>query len=350
MARLRSLLAEAEGVLRAWDWAHSRAALFAGAATLFANGTPLSNWMGFDGLISALSYNILQFGFPLVFLLQWAHRVVAQRLLPPALVYALVPLVEVPLGIWVIAPPLAPWLGVAEYWTTYNDWMLLLSTLFWHALAVGALAQRELHRLAEQRREAAAEAHAAQQRALAATQLLALQARVDPPMLFERLQTIDRELAQDPVRANQRLGALIDLLRAQQPHAQAAVSTLERELAALRAYAQLVSEGGETSERLHVVVPAAMQSLPFAPLVLLPLARELLRAPMLWQLVGHNSQRAELQWQALGPDAASCRAALQGLDLPMLRQRLQAVLGAQAQLDLDLQPDLPRLLLQWPAS
>lgn len=341
------LLAQA---LRDWSWSHSRWALFVGAATLFANGTPFGDSGNSADALSGLSYNILQFGFPLVLLLSWAHRLVDAKLLPPLAAYALVVVVEVPLGVWVIAPPLGPLLGSADWWTSYNDFVLASTTLFWHALGVGVVAQRRQSLKAQARRLQAEQDHAQRQRELAATELLALQARVDPPLLFERLKTIDRELQQDPPRARRRLVALIELLRALQPHAQAKVSSLERELEALRAYACLSSLDAEGSERLLIKVADALLPLPMAPLVLLPLLRPLLAAPgLIWQLSADASQPPRLHIAALGPDRAQTLAAAQQVELGLLRQRLQAVLGPEAELSLN-DEHLPRFELRWNLS
>jgi len=255
--------------LRDWRWSHTGWALFVGAATLFANGTPLSNPTVDFRVSIALTYNVLQFGFPLVLLLGFAHRLVDARLMPPGLAYPLVVLIEVVCGVWLIGPALVPWLGAEPWWTAWNDVVLASTTLFWHGLGVAVVAQHRLNQRAEAQRVEAELQHAERQRALAATELLALQARVDPPLLFERLQRIDAELISDPPQARRRLGALIDLLRALQPHAQARESLLGRELDALLAYARLSSREAQGSERLHVRVPETMLALPFSPVVMM---------------------------------------------------------------------------------
>ena len=346
---MRAALQLLPPTLRDWSWSHSRWALFVGAATLFANGTPFGNSGSGADALSGLAYNILQFGFPLVLLLSWAHRVVDAKLLPPLAAYSLV-LLEVPLGVWVIAPPLGPLLGTADWWTSYNDFVLASTTLFWHALGVGVVAQRRQSLKAQARRLQAEQNHAQRQRELAATELLALQARVDPPLLFERLKTIDTELQQDPSLAPRRLAALIELLRALQPHAQAKVSSLERELEAVRAYACLTSRDAQGAERLLIQVPDALLPLPMAPLVLLPLLRPLLAAPgLIWQLSAEASQPPRLRIAALGPDRAQTLAAAQQVELGLLRQRLQAVLGPEAELSLN-DEQLPRFELRWNLS
>lgn len=337
--------------LRDWRWADSGWAVFVGAATLFANGTPLGN-PGLDMRVSiALLYNVLQFGFPLVLLLGFAHRLVDQRLMAPALAYPLVVLIEVVCGVWLIGPLLEPLLGAEPWWTEWNNIVLASTTVFWHGLGVAVVAQRRLNQRAEAARVAAELQHAERQRELAATELLALQARVDPPLLFERLQRIDAELASSPEQARRRLGALIDLLRALQPHAQASESLLGRELDALQAYARLSSREAQGNERLLVSLPEALLTLPMAPLVLLPLLRPLLADPgAIWQLTGEVAvagRPARLHIDALGPDGERTWAAARQVELDPLRARLRAVLGPAARLEIG-GDDLPRFTLQWP--
>lgn len=336
--------------LRGWGWSHTGWAVFVGAATLFANGMPLANGIDHRAPV-ALAYNVLQFGFPLVLLLGIAHRLVDAHRLTPGLVYPLAVVIEVVAGVWLIGPMLAPWLGAEPWWTAWNDLVLASTTLFWHGLGVAVVAQRRLSQRAEAARLDAELRHAERQRELAATQLLALQARVDPPLLFERLQRIAAELDRQPEQARRRLGALIDLLRALQPHAQARESLLGRELDALLAYARLSSQQAQGSERLLVRLPESLLTLPMAPLVLLPLLRPLLAEPgSVWQLTGEPAQAsrpAALHVDALGPDAARTGAAAQRVELGTLRDRLRAVLGPAAQLELS-GDDLPRFTLQWP--
>lgn len=334
--------------LRGWRAPQMGWAVFVGTATLFANGTPLGGSGPDFDVLNALSYNVLQFGFPLVLLLGWAHRLVDAQLLTPQLAYPLVVLVEVPVGVFLIGPALKPFLGSVPWWSFWNDMVLMCTTLLWHTLGVAVAAQRHLSQRSQVRLEAAEQAHAERARELAATELLALQARVDPPLLFERLQSLDAELARDPGRAGRRLSALIDLLRALQPHAQARESTLGRELDAVEAYARLISQEVRGTERLHLAVPESLRELPMAPLVLLPLLRPLLAAPgLMWQLSADAGTR-RLQLAGLGPSREALLAAAMPLDLEPLRHRLAAVLGPQARLRLDTGSELPAFTLEWP--
>lgn len=323
--------------------------LLVGAATLVANGTPLSNDMSLIETINALSYNVLQFGVPAVLLLRLADALVDTRRLPAWLAYAAVVPATVIGGIWFIAPRLYPLLGKADWWDSASDYALASTTFVWHTLGVAVYVQLRFSLQARARLQALQDAAAQRDRQLAATQLLARQARVDPALLSERLAVIDGELDAAPPRAQARLAALIELLRALQPHLAAEVSTLAREIGALRAYARLVSADAQHTERLHLVDLAEPADWPLAPLVLLPLVRPLLDdGGTFWSLSLHTSPgRAELRLQALGPDAPATRRAAAGVPLAELATRLRAVHGDGAALTRT-DEDMPLFTLAWP--
>ena len=323
--------------------------LLVGAATLVANGTPLSNAMSPGEMANALTYNVLQFGVPAVLLLRLADALVDARRVPAVLAYAAVVLATVLGGVWVIAPRLYPLLGKADWWDRASDYALASTTLVWHALGVAVYVQLRFSLRAQARLTALQDAADRRDRQVAATQLLALQARVDPALLSERLAAIDAELAAAPHRAQARLAALIELLRALQPHVEAEVSTLAREIVTLRAYARLVSTDAQHTERLHLVDLSDPPEWPLAPLVLLPLVRPLLdEGSTFWSLRLHPGPgRAALQLQALGPDADITRRAAARMPLAELAARLRAVHGESASLTLR-EDAMPTFTLTWP--
>lgn len=323
--------------------------LLVGAATLVANGTPLGNGMSAGEAAHALAYNALQFGVPTVLLLRLADALVDAGRLPAVAAYAGVVGLTVIGGIWVIAPALYPLLGKADWWTWENDFALASTTLIWHALGVAVYAQLRFSRRAQARLATLQDAAARRERQVAATQLLALQARVDPALLSDRLAAIDAELLSEPRRAQARLAALIEWLRALQPHVEAEVSTLAREITALRAYARLVSTDAQHTERLHLAGLQEPPDWPLAPMVLLPLVRPLLdEGTTLWSLSLHTGGgTAELRLRALGPDLTQTRRAAEAVPLAELARRLQAVHGQSASLTLLIE-DMPLFKLTWP--
>ncbi|MBI3347000.1 MAG: hypothetical protein HY020_07285 [Burkholderiales bacterium] len=324
--------------------------LLVGAATLIANGTPLGNSMPGNDLVNALTYNVLQFGMPAVLLLRLADALVDAGRLPAWLAYPIVVTTTVIGGVWFIAPALYPLLGKVDWWTDEANYGLASTTFVWHALGVAVYVQLRFSQRAQARLATLQDAAALRERQLAATQLLALQARVDPALLSDRRAAIDTALLSQPGRARDRLAALIELLRALQPHVEAEVSTLAREIVALRAYARLVSADAQHTERLHLAGLAEPPDWPLAPLVLLPLVRPLLdEGTTLWSLsLSSGTGLAELRLQALGPDAASTRRAAGRVPVAELAQRLLAVHGPAARLVL-IAEELPLFKLTWPA-
>jgi hypothetical protein len=338
-------------VLRGWRWQHSAWACFIGLANLVCNGTPLGSPDIELKVFNALAYNVLQFGFPLVFLVGLAEPFIDAGRLPMELAYLAVVVLTVLLGVWVFGPMLEPLLGTEPWWNSEQDVRLATTSFCWLLLGTLLYAQRRANRLATQQREQAEAAHAAQQRELAAAQLLALQARVDPELLFERLRTVDAELQSDPDLARRRLSTLIDLLRLLQPHQDARVSSLGREFEGAALLARLLGRDAQQPERLLLHLPPELAAKAFAPSVLLPLLRSLLAAPgTLWSVRSEAvGPMLRLQVAALGPDERLTQAAAGQVPLAELRERLQAVLGPTAALTL--QPDpLPHFELTWPAS
>lgn len=324
-------------------------AVAVGAATMVANGTPLNNPAA-PGLTAWLA-NALQFGLPAVLFIRLADAAVDARRLPAWLAYPAGVLATVLLGVWVLAPALQPVLGRPDWWTNFNDAMLASTTLVWHGLGVALYVQMRSSSQAQARLldlQARARAH---QRELAGARLVALQARMEPELLFERLQCIHGELQRDPPAARTRLQALIGLLRALQPPEQAAASTVAREVEAVCAYATLVG----ADARLQAIAPAPSQAWPtwpLAPLVLLPLVRTLLAEERgAWRLsLQGTGPHAELRVQALGPDAASALATSQRVAVPALNERLRTVHGDGATLTFQPGDDthLPAFSLCWP--
>jgi Histidine kinase len=333
-------------------------ALLIGAATLVANGTPLNSQAATGA--AAWVYNGLQFGPPAVLFIRLADAAVDSGRLRAALAYPAAVLTTVLLCVWGVAPALQPWLGRPPWWSNFNDYWLASTTLVWHALGVAVYVQIRLSQRAQARLltlQASASSH---QRELAGAQLAALQARVEPELLFERLQHIDTELRDDPATARARLVALIELLRAVQPHEQAAASNLAREIDAVRAYAKLISADAQHLQQLQLEVMTPTQEWPswpdwpLAPWVLLPLMRPLLAdGHTRWRLALQAAgAHAELRLSALGPDGSRSRAASERVPLAALNERLRAVHGAAATLTLHAgsAEQLPTFSLRWPLA
>ena len=333
-------------------------AVLIGLATMIANGTPLNNSLASKPW-TTVAYNVLQFGVPALGLTLLANHCIDEGRVPAWIAYPAVVLATVVLGIWVIAPMLAPFLGSEIWWGRSEDLKLAATTFAWHSLGMTIYAHLRLSARAQERLaavQADAESH---RRQLASTQLLALQARVDPALLSAQLGAIDAELIAAPARAQARLAALIDFLRAQQPHIDAELSDLPREIAALRAYAGLAAAdpspaAAATHGTLWIDGLDAPPAWPVAPMVLLPLVRALIDdQPVPWRLsllAAPWDGMATLRLRAIGGGGfqAAHRAARR-VPIDALTQRLVAVHGERASLRL-VDEDGPLFLLTWPVT
>ena len=136
-----------------------------------------------------------------------------------------------------------------------------------HVMQHHALSARRRQNAAEHRRREA-------QRRTLASELQALQARVEPAFLFDTLHRIRDLYERDRDAANTMLEDLITYLRAALPHMREATSTLAQELTLVRAWTEIVRRGAvSATTALEVDAPdeALQASLP--ALVLLPLVQ-----------------------------------------------------------------------------
>lgn len=354
-------------VLRTWRWAHTATAVLLGALTLFAMGFPFNFVDGPQPIAVSLTYNVLQFGFPMVLAVRTADAAVAAGR-GAGWAYGLAVLAVSLLGTFPIARALWPVLGVAEGWGLGNDVWLLLNVMLWHGLGVAVYAgwrrrQRLQLRFIEAERRAAS-----RRRELASARLLALQARVEPTVLFDALQRLQQLQApgrESPEAADALLQHLISLLRLMHARDGALASTVARERDLVQAFARVSEVPALLPPRLVWSLPDALGDAAVAPLWL----TDLLRA---WAVAAHDARlSADLQVALMeeapaapgagssgsgvlrlsirlaGDDAAPARrwAAAQAvaatLDRSGWHERLQAVHGPEARLELgEVAPEL----------
>jgi hypothetical protein len=135
--------------------------------------------------------------------------------------------------------------------------------------------RRHEHAAARLAQAQAAQRHA--RRRMAQMELQAMQARVDPELLFDMLEAVKRTYETDGARAEQLLDELIAFLRASLPRLRATHSSVAREAELARAYVRLVhlSRGSADDMRLQITGDAIHARL--APGVLMPLVRSALQ-------------------------------------------------------------------------
>ncbi len=111
----------------------------------------------------------------------------------------------------------------------------------------------------------------AARRRLVEAQLQAMQARVDPQMFFDILDSVQRLYATDAPRAEALLDELIAFLRAALPRLRSASSTLAQELELAASYFRLQALRGVAPAAVRITVPDRLSTRAFPAGVILPL-------------------------------------------------------------------------------
>jgi hypothetical protein len=140
------------------------------------------------------------------------------------------------------------------------------------------LRRSRTHEQAASRLATAQAAQREARRGMVQGRLQAVQARIDPQLLFDMLDAVRRAYEADAARAEHLLDELIAFLRASLPRLRTASSSVPREAELARAYARLQALAGATDVGLTVDVSADAIHARFPPGVLLPLLDDALRA------------------------------------------------------------------------
>lgn len=184
-------------------------------------------------------------------------------------------------------------------------------------------------------------------------QLLALQSRVEPQLLFDALERVGALHRSDPGTADDLLADLIALLRSIQPSAGVDSSTLQREFRLVQAWLRVMHSAGQTVARVEMPTATSIMTVEVAPMLILPLTRAVLAVPgsdaRVWRL---NAQLAGgklvVALAATAGDVGACDV-LRAADFQALDERLARLFGPSVRLAFsDCPPavtlDLPRLL------
>lgn len=227
-------------------------------------------------------------------------------------------------------PPWAVRVGASasvQAWFLYCVWCNLLYAL----IAVLGHARLRASRQADERLAQVRRAGSAVRERLAQARLSAIQARVDPQLLFELLDRVKRHYEQDAARAEALLDELTDFLRAALPRLRRPLSTLEVEFALVRSWGRLVQHAFGVPVHCDGAPPAALEGAPFPAGVLLPLIGTLVGSPP-------RSSRIELSARGAGERivvALDCSRAPPGDELAKLRAALGDLYSGRAQLRLN---------------
>ncbi len=276
---------------RQWGWRDFGLGLFIGSATLFNMGGAM--FFPSDFLWSrAWTYNVIQFGLPYVFAMHVTNLAVDDGA-SAWLAYACAVLAVVVSGVWLIGPMLSPIIGGDSGWSSAMDVMLAVNVLLPLSIATFAYAQWRFGVVMRRQLVDGELERARRQQVIQAQRLLAMQARVEPQLLFDSLKSIHAQVdngenPNDPLsaKAETQLADLIALLRIMQPHANATASSVGREFDLLRAFAKVSNHLALAAIAENARATPQAQSAAFAPLVLLPLLRNLAQTSpeMGWQV------------------------------------------------------------------
>jgi len=195
-----------------------------------------------------------------------------------------------------------------------------------------ALHERELRRLETEK-------------ARVETQLRLLQAQIEPHFLFNTLANLSVLIRSDPARAERLLADLIAWLRAALQRTRGAASTLGDEVELLRRYLDII--GLRLGDRLRVAidVPEALRARPFPLLLLQPLVENAIAHGIEPKVEGGevriaaavDNDRLRLTVADTGAGLSGSSAGT-GFGLENVRQRLDALFGGAASLDVRSNP------------
>ena len=203
-----------------------------------------------------------------------------------------------------------------------SRWMLVLVALY-ELLESGQRAGEELH-------VARMTAVAAQQN-LVEGELRAMQARVDPELLFNSLVSIDEGYAHGVEAGQQRLDSLIRFLRAALPRDFGGTSTVAREQELAEAYVGLLNQRGSEAVHLQVSIDAGASGEQMPSMLLLPLVRWALGARSVRSLRARIGRRGEMLAIEVESDARKDDSAPAD-EIASVRDRIAQLYAQSAQL------------------
>jgi hypothetical protein len=176
-------------------------------------------------------------------------------------------------------PYLCSWGDMLE--ATTSGWGFTVTSAlngFMSALLFFAHLQRShVHEEAAKRLAAAQRAQREARRRLAQGRLQAVQARIDPQLLFDMLDAVRQAYECEPPRAEQLLDELVAFLRAALPRLQHASSSVPREAEMACACVRLHALAAPPGASMGLAVSAEVMDARFPPGVLLPLLNDALQ-------------------------------------------------------------------------
>jgi len=193
-----------------------------------------------------------------------------------------------------------------------------------------------------ERLHAESAARARIQRLAAETQLKLLQTQIEPHMLFNTLSTLHSLIELDPVRAQHMLDQLITYLRGTLSASRVNEVPLRQEFEQLRAYLQLMQVRMGARLQYQLDLPEILADAGIPPMLLQPLVENAIKhglepkveggAVMVQAHTLGGQLILEVSDTGLGTSAA---APVAGYGLTHVRERLEAVYGTAASLEVE---------------
>jgi LytS/YehU family sensor histidine kinase len=143
----------------------------------------------------------------------------------------------------------------------------------WSLLLIALYSMLQASRRATTRLHATRLAALAAERGLVEADLRAMQARVEPDVLFSALLAVDQAYGRSVDAGEEALEALIAFLRAALPSETGATSTVAAELDLVRAYAGVLELTAGPTLELDIKAEPAARTQPIPAMLVLPLAR-----------------------------------------------------------------------------
>jgi len=202
----------------------------------------------------------------------------------------------------------------------------------WSMLLIGLYTMLEASRRATERLHGTRLAALAAERQVVEADLRAMQARVEPDLLFSAMVAVDEAYARSVDEGERALDALIAFLRAALPAESASTSTVAAELDLLRAYVGVRELVSGPKLALDIAAEPATRTQPMPAMLLLPLARWALDgAPAAGLQVAARRAAGALEISLKSDLEAAPRAA--SGEIAGIRERLEHLYGERARLE-----------------
>lgn len=236
--------------------------------------------------------------------------------------------------------------------------LILLTEHFLKSLYICILVVT-LHAVLEASHKAGSALHQArlqaltEERGVCESELRAMQARVDPELLFESLGAVDDAYARDPALGQIRLEALIRFLRAALPGKAAGRSTVEHEKELAEAYAALVAPENSTASCPDFRASPAVLREVMPPMIVLPLVRWALAnesAESLRITVNRRDRASGATLELIVENGHPVTSVMHGDEIAIVRRRLESLYAKDVRFDVSDENNRRRAVVEFPAS